>query len=94
MANRRLGVRYSVKGFTCDGTTDLPEPMSRPPTQQESVNGVEEFRPDFSGDLNAPSVQPYIDKVVDDCMDALTGDLEIDMDRKKVGTGNLYTAEG
>lgn len=70
MANRRLGIEYNVSGFESKGGRELPSPESLPTSAGESVNGVEEFRPDFRGDVNAPTVKPFLDQVVQDCMEA------------------------
>nr|ODO00898.1 hypothetical protein L204_01621 [Cryptococcus depauperatus CBS 7855] len=70
MANRRLGIEYTVSNYESHGSKDLPDPSSRPLTANESPNRVDEFRPDFRGDANASSVKPFVNKVVDDVYDA------------------------
>ena len=70
MANRRLGIEYNVSGFESKGGKDLPSPDSPPVSAEESVNGVEEFRPDFRSDVNASTVKPFLEQVAQDCMDA------------------------
>lgn len=72
MANRRLGVEYTVNGFDCKGSRELPDPSSLPPTAESSVNGVDEFRPDFRGDVSSGTVRPFLDTVVLDCKTAWT----------------------
>lgn len=87
MANRRLGVEYQVNGFQTPGTRDLPDPQSHAPDALESINAVDEFRPDFRTDVTSVSVEPYIEKVVEDCWQAWetgVGDGEEGVDRKKV----------
>lgn len=70
MANRRLGIEYNVSGFESKGGRDLPSPDSPPKSAAESVNEVEEFRPEFRSDVNSPTVKPFIEQVVLDCMEA------------------------
>ncbi|WVQ83919.1 hypothetical protein IAT38_006063 [Cryptococcus sp. DSM 104549] len=88
MANRRLGVEYTVSSFESKGGRDLPEPASRPLTAAESPNGVDECRPDFRGDVNATSVKPFIDLVVNDVWEAWPsvagGTADGEMDRGRV----------
>lgn len=67
MANRRLGVEYTVNGFDCKGTRELPDPSTIPPSADTSVNGVDEFRPDFRGDVSSATVRTYLDVVAHDC---------------------------
>ncbi|KAK4686957.1 hypothetical protein P7C73_g3159, partial [Tremellales sp. Uapishka_1] len=67
-ANRRLGVEYLVSGFEVQGSKDLPAPESKAPHILQSVNCCEEYRPNFQGDINAPTVRPFIDRVVEDCI--------------------------
>jgi len=91
MANRRLGVEYAVTQFEVIGARDLPDPDSPMPSAAESVNGIQEYRPDFRGDVNATSVMPYIDAVVMDCVEAWEGGVgvgEPEMDRRKVGASD------
>ncbi len=73
MANRRLGVEYAVTQFEVTGSRDLPDPESSPPNIEESVIGIQEYRPDFRGDINATSVKPYIEAVVEDCVEDWEG---------------------
>ena len=73
MANRRLGVEYAVMQFEVIGARDLPDPSSQPDSPDQSVNGIQEYRPDFRGDIRATSVSPFIEVVVDDCVDAWEG---------------------
>ncbi|WVQ93692.1 hypothetical protein IAU59_000768 [Kwoniella sp. CBS 9459] len=70
MANRRLGVEYLVSNFESKGSKDLPDPSSEPPKAAESANGVDEFRPDFRGDINAGDVKPFVEQVIEDVMEA------------------------
>jgi len=86
MANRRMGVEYAINGFETPGTKDLPEPSAVPPSAAESVNGIDEFRPDFRGDVSASSVKPYLDQVIEDCVEAWAeiGQDEPGVDRRKV----------
>jgi hypothetical protein len=87
MANRRLGVEYAVTQFEVTGSRDLPDPDSEPPRIEESFNGIQEYHPDFRGDINATSVRPFIDAVVDDCVEAWEAGVgigELEADRKKV----------
>ncbi|WVF66068.1 hypothetical protein IAT40_000807 [Kwoniella sp. CBS 6097] len=72
MANRRLGVEYLVTNFESKGSKDLPDPSTEPPKAAESANEVDEFRPDFRGDINAGDVKPFIEQVIDDVMEAWT----------------------
>lgn len=88
MANKRLGVEYSISKFETRGTKDLPEPTSTPPTIEESINGVEEYRPDFKRDVNSSDVKPFIERVIDDVEEAWEGGVKLGeppVDRKKVG---------
>ncbi|WVW81980.1 hypothetical protein I302_103984 [Kwoniella bestiolae CBS 10118] len=85
-ANRRLGVEYQVTNFDSKGSRELPDPTSEATKAENSINGVDEFRPDFKSELNAPSVKPFIDQVVQDCIEAWQGGVlndepEIDVDR-------------
>ncbi|KAL7420018.1 hypothetical protein Q5752_004982 [Cryptotrichosporon argae] len=66
MANRRLGVAYSVANFETPGSSDLPEPYSTAPTASSSLVGVDEFRPDFKQDVLGDSVAPFLAAVIDD----------------------------
>ncbi|EIW68941.1 hypothetical protein TREMEDRAFT_71731, partial [Tremella mesenterica DSM 1558] len=66
MANRRLGVEYLITHFEARGTRDLPPPGSVPPSAEESINQVQEFRPDFRADVAHPSVRPFLDQVWED----------------------------
>ncbi|OCF36246.1 hypothetical protein I316_02119 [Kwoniella heveanensis BCC8398] len=88
MANRRLGVEYLVNNFESKGSRDLPDPSSEPPKADESANGVDEFRPDFRGDINAADVKPFVEQVIDDVMEAWTSHNlhleEPDVDRSRV----------
>ena len=96
MANRRLGVQYPVKEFECHGSRDLPEPGTIPPSPAESVNGVQEFRPDFRiTDPTTPAVKPFFDQVVDDCTNEWDAQIEPEeeqVDRKKVSFGHYIGA--
>ena len=88
MANRRLGVEYTISGFETKGSKDLPDPNTIAPSSEESQNGIDEFRPDFRGDVGAISVRPFIDRVIEDCVeawDAGLGQSEPEVDRRKVG---------
>lgn len=67
MANRRLGVEYPVSAFESKGTRDLPDPASIPAMAAESVNAVDEFRPDFRADVSSNTVRPFLDTVITDC---------------------------
>ena len=92
MANRRLGVEYLVSQFEVVGGRDLPDPESEVLDSKDSANGVQEYRPDFRGDINATSVRPFIDVVVQDCVEAWEGgvrDGEPEADRKKVGDASF-----
>ncbi|WWD16324.1 hypothetical protein CI109_100750 [Kwoniella shandongensis] len=87
MANRRLGVEYAVSNFESKGSRDLPDPASEPRTAAESPNEVDEYRPDFRGDINATSVKPFIEKVVEDVVEAWDGGVgagEPDVDRERI----------
>ncbi len=81
-ANARLGVEYQVSQFETSGTSFLPSPDSDPPGPEESINGIQEYRPDFlMGDVKSPSVQPFIEKVIEDVLENWQqGDVEIDRD--------------
>ncbi|ORX35350.1 hypothetical protein BD324DRAFT_609586 [Kockovaella imperatae] len=70
MANRRLGVQYAIQGFEVRGSRELPEPGTSAPSPTESANGVQEFRPYFRGEITSPEAKPFIDQVVDDCLEA------------------------
>lgn len=97
MANRRLGVEYAVTHFEVTGSRDLPDPESIAPSAHESVNGIQEYRPDFRGDLNATSVRPYVEAVVEDCVQAWeesVGIGEPDVDRRKVRFSYLRGEQG
>ncbi|WWC85972.1 uncharacterized protein L201_000842 [Kwoniella dendrophila CBS 6074] len=86
-ANQRLGVEYLVSNFISKGSMDLPDPNSTPPKAENSMNGVDEFAPEFKADLNSSNVKPFIDQVVEDCLEALKGGLgdeEPDIDREKI----------
>ena len=88
MANRRLGVEYTIANFETAGARDLPDPQSTPPTKDESVTGVDEFRPDFRGDSQHHTVAPYLDAVVHDVVEAWEGGVgngEPEVDLRKVG---------
>ena len=65
-ANRRLGIEYNVSKFESKGSRNLPDPSSVPPPPVESANHVHEFRPDFTQDVKAPTVRPFIQQVVED----------------------------
>jgi hypothetical protein len=85
MANRRLGVEYAVTNFDVMGTKDLPDPDSHAPSDDASVNKIQEYRPDFRGDVTASNVKPYIDTVVEDVVGGWEGTMEgEDLDRKRV----------
>jgi len=85
LANRRLGVEYIISGFETPGTKDLPDPHSIAPTEAESVNKIDEYRPNFKGDVSASTVKPYIDQVIEDVVEAWAdmGEDEPHVDRKK-----------
>ncbi|OCF73509.1 hypothetical protein I204_05351 [Kwoniella mangroviensis CBS 8886] len=85
-ANRRLGVEYQVANFEAKGARELPAPNSDAPKAEDSISGVDEFRPDFKAELSSPSVKPFIDQVVQDCIEAwqsgvLGNEPDIDIDR-------------
>ncbi|KAE8538965.1 hypothetical protein D1P53_005334 [Cryptococcus gattii VGV] len=87
MANRRLGVEYTVSNFESKGSRDLPDPVTHPLTAEESPNGVDEFRPHFGADINASTVKPFIDIVIEDVWEAWQsgqGDEDVEADRQKV----------
>ncbi|KIR27327.1 hypothetical protein I307_04136 [Cryptococcus deuterogattii 99/473] len=87
MANRRLGVEYTVSNFESKGSRDLPDPATHPLTAEESPNGVDEFRPHFGADINASTVKPFIDIVIEDVWEAWQsgqGDEDVEADRQKV----------
>ncbi|WRT63867.1 uncharacterized protein IL334_000792 [Kwoniella shivajii] len=96
MANRRLGVAYPVANFMSNGTRDLPDPTSIPPKAEESVNGVDEFRPDFRADVAAPGVRAFVDQVIEDCVESWQvslGDDEPEVDRERITAAvNIYWA--
>nr|XP_019014623.1 uncharacterized protein I206_00706 [Kwoniella pini CBS 10737]OCF53404.1 hypothetical protein I206_00706 [Kwoniella pini CBS 10737] len=95
MANRRLGVEYQVTNFESKGSRQLPDPSSIPPKADEAINGVDEYRPDFQADINSATVKPFIDQVVEDCMDALKDSMsdEPDIDRERIiGGVQIYWA--
>ena len=97
MANRRLGVEYPVTHFEVTGSHDLPDPESEAPSVVESTNRIQEYRPDFRGDLNATSVRPFIDAVVEDCVEAWAGGLDVGepvADRRKVCCTQLRRRKG
>jgi len=64
----------------------LPDPHSLVPTEIDSINKIDEFRPNFKGDVSASTVKPYIDQVIEDVVEAWTemGEDEPHVDRKKV----------
>lgn len=66
MANRRLGVEYPVQSFDSKGSRELPDPASIPPTADASINGVDEYRPDFRADVASATVRPFLDQVISD----------------------------
>lgn len=70
MANRRLGVEYTVSSFEVKGSKELPVPGSLAPTAENSLNGVDEFRPDFRADVSSAGVRPFLDAVTADCKEA------------------------
>lgn len=70
MANRRLGVEYTVSSFEVKGSKELPIPGSIAPSAETSLNGVEEFRPDFRADVSSAGVRPFLDAVTADCKEA------------------------
>ncbi|KAK8861753.1 hypothetical protein IAR55_002576 [Kwoniella newhampshirensis] len=94
MANRRLGVEYAVSNFESKGSRELPHPETKPRTAAESPNGVSEFRPDFRGDINATSVSPFIERVVEDVVEAWESGVgvgEPDVDRERItGAVHIY----
>jgi hypothetical protein len=92
MANRRLGVEYAVTNFDVVGTKDLPDPDSHAPSAEASVNRIQEYRPDFRGDVTASNVKPYIDTVVEDVVGGWEGTMEgEELDRKRVEEAvNVY----
>ncbi|WVR03639.1 hypothetical protein IAU60_000633 [Kwoniella sp. DSM 27419] len=96
MANRRLGVEYAVTNFETKGTKDLPDPESEPVKAAESVNGVDEFRPNFKGDLTTDNVKEFIDTVVEDVLEAWEGGVKGDepnVDRERIVTAvSIYWA--
>jgi hypothetical protein len=65
-ANRRLGIMYNVSKFESKGDNVLPDPSSTPLGPDESVNGVQEFRPDFSAGPDALTVKPFLEQVTAD----------------------------
>ncbi|TXT05293.1 uncharacterized protein COLE_06613 [Cutaneotrichosporon oleaginosum] len=86
MANRRLGVEYAVSNFEVKGTKELPMPGTIPPGADTSLNGVDEFRPDFRSDLGHPDLRPFLDAVTADVKDAwgesfATDEPEVDDDQ-------------
>lgn len=86
MANRRLGVEHQVKDFEVRGTRELPDP-GPVPSVEESINGIQEFRPDFRRLSTSPTVRPFLDQVTEDVTEAWEaglGKLEPGVDRKKV----------
>nr|XP_018266855.1 uncharacterized protein I303_00835 [Kwoniella dejecticola CBS 10117]OBR89013.1 hypothetical protein I303_00835 [Kwoniella dejecticola CBS 10117] len=91
MANRRIGVEYQVTNFESKGSKELPDPASTPPKADEAINGVDEYRPDFQAEWNAESVKPFIDKVIEDVMDALKDEPEIDQERVVAGVQIYWT---
>jgi hypothetical protein len=96
MANRRLGVEYLVSGFDVLGHRELPHPSSVPLSAEESLNGVQEFRPDFTADATSSTVKPFLDQVTLDCIEAWEGGVGIGeeaagIDRRKIGEAvNVY----
>jgi hypothetical protein len=94
MANRRLGVEYAVTNFDVVGSRDLPDPDTQPPSVNESLNKVREYRPDFRGDVGAANVKPYIERVVEDVVEAWEGGVgegEEVVDKKRIEEAvNVY----
>ncbi|BEI95319.1 hypothetical protein CcaverHIS631_0102680 [Cutaneotrichosporon cavernicola] len=70
MANRRLGVEYTVSSFEVKGSKELPMPGTIAPEADTSLNGVDEFRPDFRADVGGAAVRPFLDAVTADVKDA------------------------
>ena len=66
MANRRLGIEYNAAGFQVKGSKNLPAPGTIPPTAAESINGVQEYSPDFRADAGSESVKQFLDQVYED----------------------------
>jgi hypothetical protein len=89
-------VEYNISGFDTPGTKDLPDPHSIAPTAAESLNKVEEFRPNFKGDVSASTVKPYIDQVIEDVVAAWAemGEDEPHIDRKKVSLALVHRGPG
>jgi hypothetical protein len=65
-ANQRLGIEYNVSKFESKGLKYLPDPSSTPLLANQSPNMVHEMRPDFTQDVKAPTVRPFINQVVED----------------------------
>jgi hypothetical protein len=65
-ANQRLGIEYNVSKFESKGLKYLPDPSSTPLLANQSPNMVREMRPDFTQDVKAPTVRPFINQVVED----------------------------
>lgn len=66
MTNRRLGVAYTISPYNIPGNKDLPEPSDTAPGPDESVNGVQEFRPDFRADSSDKDIKAFLDLIRDD----------------------------
>lgn len=86
---------YSIAGFETPGTKDLPDPSSEVPTEDDSLNGIQEFRPTFGEDAASVDVAPFIAAVIDDVVQAWEdgeGQGDPDVDRKKVGSSTTIGA--
>lgn len=85
-------MEYLIAGFETKGTKDLPSHLSVAPTAAESINHVDEYRPDFKGDVTNPSVRTYIERVVDDCLENWAAHMDgtdEEPDRRKVSRAPL-----
>lgn len=96
MTNRRLGVEHLITQFEVKGTPTLPHPESVAPGPEDSINGIQEYRPPYLPDINTPEVRDFLDVVIEDILAAWTeGDLsytEGDLSRDTVSVSSCARA--
>lgn len=93
MANRRLGVEYTIADFKTPGSKMLPDCNTPPRSAADSAAGVDEYRPPYGNDPEHDQVKPFIEQVEADVIEAWEGGVgaeEPEVDAQKVTCSVLH----
>lgn len=91
MANRRLGLEYPITNFRSAGSNVLPDPATPAPPVNMSANGIQEYRPDFTKNVEDVDVAEFVGVVVGDAWAGWVGGVgEGEMENVDIGKVSLF----